>query len=32
MNLNLRIFIILLMLIGIYSIVKVIKRKNLSMK
>ena len=32
MNLNLRIFIILLMFIGIYSIVKVIKRKNLSMK
>lgn len=32
MNIHLRIFIILLMLLGIYSIIRVIKRKNLSMK
>lgn len=32
MNLNLRIFIILLMCAGVYSIIRVIKKKNLSMK
>ena len=32
MNLNLRIFIILLMILGLWSIIKVVKKKNLSMK
>ena len=32
MNINLRIFLIALLILGIYSIFKVIKKKNLNMK